>query len=64
MNKDLIALLKKAKHVKLTREESREQAISFAYGNLKLHNPAITREEVEKAAELLEKVEEPNDKKP
>lgn len=33
-----------------TEEEKNKQAISFAYGNVKLHNPNLTREEVEKEA--------------
>ena len=34
-------------------EERTAQIISFAYGNVKLHNPAITREDVERAYEQL-----------
>jgi hypothetical protein len=30
------------------RAERKAQVISFAYGNVKLHNPAITREDVER----------------
>ena len=30
------------------RAERKAQVISLAYGNVKLHNPAITREDVER----------------
>jgi len=40
------------KHV-MTPEERRAQTISFAYGNLVLDNPAITREMVERAYDEL-----------
>jgi len=29
------------------------QVISFAYGNVKLHNPAITRDDVERVYEVV-----------
>ena len=32
----------------MTPEERRAHTISFAYGNVKLHNPAITREDVDR----------------
>ena len=34
-------------------EERRAQIISFAYGNVKLHNPAVTREDVERIYDEL-----------
>jgi len=37
----------------VTPEEYRAQVISFAYGNVALHNPRITREMVEKAYDEL-----------
>jgi hypothetical protein len=36
-----------------TEEELWEQRISFAYGNLALHNPHVTKEDVRRAAEDL-----------
>jgi len=43
--------LEQLKNYKVTEKERKEQAISFAYGNVKLSNPNITREMVEKAYE-------------
>lgn len=34
--------------VLMTPEQEREQRISFAFGNVALHNPAVTREMVER----------------
>jgi hypothetical protein len=36
------------------RPGSREQRISFAYGNAKLSNPLVTREMVERAVDELD----------
>jgi len=46
-------LLLRAENHKMTAEEKRAQAISFAYGNCKLSNENITREQVEKAYDKL-----------
>lgn len=35
----------------MTAAQMREQRISFVYGNLAMHNPAITREMVERAVD-------------
>jgi len=43
----LANLLKQAKNHKMTSEEIRLQRVSFAYGNLALHDPCVTREMVE-----------------
>lgn len=40
-------------------DDRREQAISFAYGNVKLHNPAITREMVAEQYDGLHPAPEP-----
>lgn len=45
--------LEQLKNYKVTEKERKEQAISLAYGNVKLSNPNITREMVEKAYEEL-----------
>ena len=50
---DLQSLLEKARTHGWTPEQRRAQVISFAYGNVKLHNPAITREDVEWIYEQL-----------
>ena len=50
---DLESLLEHARTHEWTPEERRAQVISFAYGNVKLHNPAITREDVERIYEQL-----------
>jgi len=49
----LNCLLEETKDHKMTAEEKRAQAISFAYGNCKLSNENITREQVERAYDQL-----------
>jgi len=47
-------LLRALEDVKMpTEAELWEQRVSFAYGNLSLHNPKITRQDVERAATEL-----------
>ncbi|MEK7151661.1 MAG: hypothetical protein AAB784_03045 [Patescibacteria group bacterium] len=49
-------LLKRARMVKMTPEEIREQVISFAYGNAAIENPSVIREMFEREYdELVEK---------
>ncbi|MBI2057829.1 MAG: hypothetical protein HYT63_02505 [Candidatus Yanofskybacteria bacterium] len=50
MRKDLQELINQAKKIKMTEEELEEQRISWAYGNLKLARPNVTRQEIEEAA--------------
>lgn len=50
---DLAAALRRAANVPITPAMRREQAISFAYGNLSLHDPRVTREQVERMYEEL-----------
>lgn len=50
---ELETLLKEAKKEKMTPQERRQQAISFAYGNGALHNPNITYSQVEKLYDEL-----------
>lgn len=45
--------LEQLKNYKVTEKERKEQAISFAYGNVKLSNPNVTREMVKRAYEEL-----------
>lgn len=37
----------------MTPSEREEQQRDFAYGNVKLHNPNVTREMIDRAAEKL-----------
>jgi hypothetical protein len=50
---NLDALIETARNHVMTPEERRAQVISFAYGNLAIENPAITREMVERAYDEL-----------
>ncbi len=45
--------LQKYKEYKMSSEEKEEQLISFVYGNVKLSNPNITKEDIKKAVETL-----------
>ena len=49
MSQELDRLIEEARKYVMSPDEEREQTISFAYGNTHLENPAITREDVEKA---------------
>lgn len=49
----LEALLLKAELKVMTEEETQEQRISFAYGNLSLHDDKVTKESVRRAAESI-----------
>ena len=53
MMKHLQDLLEAAKNVVLTPKEKEQQRRSFAYGNLVIENPRITREMVNRAADEL-----------
>lgn len=53
MSRDLQELVNWAKNVKMTKEELEVQRINWAYGNLKLSRPDLTRREVEEAARML-----------
>jgi hypothetical protein len=60
MTKHLHNLLESAKNFPLTPEEKEQQRRSFAYGNTVIENPRITREMVDRAADMLnERNEEP-----
>lgn len=50
---ELDQLLHAAKSHNMTPEEKQEQRISFAHGNVSMHNPEVTREMVEKQAARL-----------
>lgn len=49
MTEALAALIEKARNVKMTEDEMRQQRISFVYGNTHIENERITREMVTEA---------------
>ena len=53
MNPELPDLIARARTVKMTEEERAIQAISFAYGNVRIENENATREGVRKAYQRL-----------
>lgn len=55
MNPKLEQLLDMVKEHKMTSQEMAEQAISFAYGNIALHNPKTTKEMVREEAAKIER---------
>ncbi len=48
------ALFEKAETIELTDEEKEEQRRNFAHGNAHLHNPDITRDIIDKAADKID----------
>jgi len=57
MSDELKDLIEKSRHVQMTPEEKERQRRSFAYGNAKIENDRITRELVDREAELLRRNE-------
>ena len=55
MSKEIEKLLEATKAVKMTPRQQEEQRRSFAYGNTKIENERITRETINKEAELLKR---------
>jgi hypothetical protein len=53
MSDELSRLLEMARRVQMTPAQEEEQRRSFAYGNTKLENDAITMDTINKAAEQL-----------
>ena len=53
MSEHLKELIEAAREVRMTREQVEEQRRSFAYGNSKIENDRITRETVNRQADLL-----------
>ena len=49
----LLDLIEKTRDIKMTPEQEREQARSFAYGNVHFENPDVTREMVDAAEEKI-----------
>jgi hypothetical protein len=57
MTKELEQLLEKARGLKMTPTQLREQRQSFAYGNTHIENERITREMVAEADSKIEDTE-------
>lgn len=54
MSEELEKLILKARHIKMTSEQVREQRRSFVYGNAHIENENITRDLVEQVDRELE----------
>jgi hypothetical protein len=50
---DLKLLIEQARRVEQTPAQREEQRRSFAYGNLKIENPRVTREMIDRVADQL-----------
>lgn len=57
MSPELLALVERARHYRMTPEERRQQAVSFAYGNGHIEDPRITRDGVGRAYDLIRRGE-------
>lgn len=53
MSKELKQLLDSVRDYRMTPDEIREQAISFAYGNGHIEDPRVTREGIARAVDAL-----------
>lgn len=53
LDPELEKLLESSRSHVITPQEQWAQRVSWAYGNVSLHNPDVTREEVEEQARLL-----------
>lgn len=53
MSEQLARLIEAAKRVEVSAEQQEQQRRSFAYGNTRFENELITRERIDRAAELL-----------
>ncbi len=53
MPDELNKLIERSKSVSMTPKEKEEQRRSFAYGNSKIENDRITRETIDREAELM-----------
>lgn len=54
MTDELQALVERARTIRMTPEQQREQRLSFVYGNTHIENDRITREMVEEADKKIE----------
>jgi hypothetical protein len=50
---EVLAMVEHGRHRKMTPEEREEQRRSFAYGNVAIENPQVTRAMIDEAAERL-----------
>lgn len=50
---ELQRLLDEARKHEVTEDELREQRISFAYGNLALHDPNVTKDDIRRTAQHI-----------
>jgi len=57
MTTKLRKLLDEAKAIVLTPEDKEEQRRSFAYGNVSIENPRVTREIIDREAGLLASID-------
>lgn len=57
---ELKELLEKAKHHIMTPEERAEQQISFAFGNVAIENPSLTKESVRRIYEEMQRASTTN----
>lgn len=55
MSRDLEILIERARAHVMTQPEREAQTRSFAYGNTHLENQAITKADIDKAAESLKR---------
>ncbi len=53
MTEKLKALVEAAKRVRMSPQDKEEQRRSFAFGNTKIENDLITRETIDRQAEVL-----------
>lgn len=53
MSPELSELIEKARRAEITPADAERQIRSFAYGNTKIENDAITREMVDAAADAI-----------
>lgn len=61
LDESLEDLIERARHVQMTPTQKEEQRRSFAYGNAHMHNPSITREDIDRAADALKEEQEAQD---
>ena len=52
-SESLDELLEAARHIEMTDEEREEQRRSFAWGNLNIENPRVTRELIDRVADRM-----------
>jgi hypothetical protein len=55
MSNELRLLVERARRVRVSPADAEEQRRSFAYANLRLEDDSVTRAQIDRAAELLEK---------